>query len=168
MEGNPPGMADVRIVISYEGVPGDIAWIGGIGVSPPGEGWIPAEQCSFWTADLHAVSPGDQARLQTEIKVSFVTQVNMATNGLLRAGLTGSFDKSAVIAFLRTAPDGTYEEYIRLELENCGLSEVMIESHADRPHVHGVLSCGQITIMSWSFDGSTRGAAARVTILNEV
>lgn len=161
-------MADESIVVSYEGVSGEVASITGIGTSPPGDGWIWANQCSFWTSAAYPQTNSARSRMQAEIRVSFVTEVNMAAVGLLRAGLTGTFDKSVVIAFLRLTAAGTYEEYIRLELENCGISSFKLVGAADRPQLQISLHCGQFTIMSWAVDASTRGAPARVTILNEV
>lgn len=161
-------MSDKAIAISYEGVSGEIASLGGVGTSPPGDGWIWVNQCSFRTSADYAQADSARTTMQAEIVVDFVAEVNMATIGLLRAGLTGTFDKSVVLAFLRITADGPWEEYLRLELENCGISAFGVESSDDRPGIYCILHCGQFTIMSWAIDGSTRGASARVTILNEV
>lgn len=161
-------MSDESIVVSYEGVSGEIASIAGIGTSPPGDGWFRASQCDFWTSAAYPQNNSARGAMQAEIKVSFATEVNAATVGLLRAGLTGTFDKAAVIAFLRLTADGANEEYIRLELENCGISSFALVGAEDRPLLRIGLHCGQFTVMSWGVDASTRGAPARVTILNEV
>lgn len=161
-------MTGESIVVSYEGVSGEVASISGIGASPPGEGWFWAHQCHFWTSAAYPQTSAARTTMQAEIKVSFVTEVNKATIGLLRAGLTGTFDKGAVIAFVRLTADGANEEYIRLELENCGISSFKVVGGEERPQLQIGLHCGQFTIMSWGVDASTRGAPARVTILNEV
>jgi type VI protein secretion system component Hcp len=161
-------MADESIVLSYEGVPGEIASLPGVGAAPPGDGWIWASHCSFRTEAAYAQSDTARRTMQAEIKVSFATEVNRATTGLLRAALAGTFDKSVVIAFLRTTSDGAREEYLRLELENCGIAAFKLAGGAERPKLYFDLHCGAFTIMSWDVDASTRGAPARVTVLNEV
>ena len=161
-------MADDAIVVSYEGVAGEIAEISGIGTAAPGEGWVWATECNYGSSASYPQTNAARSTMQAEIKVSFATEVNAATVSLLRAGLTGTFDKSVVIAFLRTTASGSYEEYIRLELENAGIVAFKLVGGADRPLLRIGLHCGQYTIMSWGVDASTRGAPARVTILNEV
>jgi type VI protein secretion system component Hcp len=160
-------MADGAIFLSYQGVEGEATVAGHISSAPAGGAWIELSTCTFSGAADYAQQSAARDKMQTELRVSVTKLVDAATIGLLRESINGDFKKNAVISFVRQSAGDT-AEYLRLELANCGIVAFGVDSGEDRGVERFDLHCGELTIMSWAFQGSTRGAPAVTTIRNEV
>ena len=75
---------------------------------------------------------------------------------MFRESLLGTFDKNVVITFLRTSPGGGPQEYMRIELEGCGIVDFGIDSGGEeRATEKFSIRYGRMSVISWGYD--TRG-----------
>ena len=89
---------------------------------------------------------------------------------MFREALLGSFDKNAVVTFLRTTPGGTGpQEYMRVELEGCGIVDFSIEgTGADRATETFGIRYGRMTVISWGFDARGQAAGQAMAMIENV
>ncbi len=157
-------MASEAIYMSFEGVNGEATVPGNISSQPAGGGWIELKSCAISGEPFNR----RHAAVDVAIKpIEVVKLTDAATVGLLRETFQGRPDKNVVVVFVRSDVEGP-TEYLRLELRKCGIAEFDFTSVEDRPAERFVIYCGEMDIISWSFEGSTRGARRAVNIVNEV
>lgn len=127
--------------------------------APASGGWMKLTRCTFVGSMDYGqrfagqVEGGGEA---TPVEVEKVTDAS--STGMFREALLGTFDKNVVITFLRTGPDGP-QEYMRLELEGCGIVDFSIDgAGAERAVEKFSIRYGRMSVISWGYDG--RGHAA--------
>ena len=141
------------IYMCYGSVRGEAEAPAKVSKAPASGGWMKLIGCTF----AGAVNYGQRFAMQVEgghdgapVKISKLTDAS--STGLFRESLLGSFDKNVAITFLRTGTDGP-QEYMRLELEGCGIVDFAIDSGGDeRATEHFSIRYGRISVISWGYD----------------
>jgi len=153
------------IYMCYGSVRGESTAPAKVRKAPASGGWMELLSCSF----AGSVNYGQRYAMQVAgggdvLPVQVTKLTDASSTGLFREALLGSFDKNVVITFLRTGPDGP-QEYLRLELEGCGLVDFQIDSPAEeRATERFAIRYGQMSVISMTFDdrGQTNGQAFAV------
>lgn len=162
-----PGSASEAIYMCFGSVAGEALTAKQIPKSPASGGWIKLSGCSFAGRVSHPQFTTPQSEFEGEVEPVRVSKVTDASSvGLLREALTGRFDQPAVIVFVRTTADGP-SEYLRLEMQNCGITQFDMAGAQERQTETYEIRCSAMTIMSWRYSGTTRGAQSVVTLTNE-
>jgi len=163
----PTGPTSEAIYMCFGSVPGEAQSTLHISTSPASGGWIRLTSCSFGGRVSHAQHTSRPTDFEGEARPVRVTKMTDAsTVGLLRDALTGRFDQPVVIIFVRTGAAET-TEYIRLEMRNCGITEFDMAGGEDRQAESYQIRCETMSVTTWRFDGTTRGAQSVVTLSNE-
>lgn len=166
-QGSPSGGASEAIYMCFGSVSGEVRTVGNIQNSPASGGWIRLGSCSFSARVGHPQMTEAQSDFEGEVPPIRITKVTDASSvGLLRESLMGRFDQPAVIVFVRTGASGP-QEYIRIEMAGCGIVAFSMEGGDERQTETYDIRCQNVTIMSWRFSGTTRGAQAVVSLSNE-
>lgn len=146
------------VYMCYGSVRGEAEVSAKVKKTPASGGWMQLTGCSLAAAmnygqrfSMQAEGGGDV----TPVQVSKITDAS--STGLFREALLGTFDKNAVIVFMRTGTDAP-QEYMRIELEGCGIVDFSIDSSGeDRATEQFGIRYGRLTVISWGFDA--RGQA---------
>lgn len=162
------GPAAEAIYMCYGTVPGEARTTLKISNSPASGGWIRLASCSFSGRVGHPQMAEAQKEFEGAMPPVRVTKVTDASSvGLLREALMGRFDVPVVIIFVRTGNQGP-QEYIRLEMEGCGIVAFGMDGAEERQTESYSIRCEVATITTWQFSGSTRGAQSVAMLRNEV
>ncbi len=162
-------MSGSSIFMSYEGVRGESLAPSSVSSSPAGSDWIALTFCQFSGAIGHGQRSETASEFENEgAPVRIGKETDASTIQLLDRMLRGAFDRAVVIVFLRTGQDGPVE-YLRLEMLNCGIVEADLDGDGEaRPHERYAIRYGEISIITWSFDGGGRRTQSVAVIRNEV
>lgn len=161
------GPGSESIYMCFGSVPGEARTTLQISNAPASGGWIKLSSCGFSGRVGHPQMTEAQSGFEGEVPPVRVTKVTDASSvGLLREALMGRFDTPVVIVFVRTGNSGP-QEYIRLELEGCGIVEFGMEGAEERQTESYSIRCEQMTITTWRFSGTTRGAQSVTRLSNE-
>lgn len=161
------GAGSEAIYMCFGSVAGEARALERIPTSPASGGWIRLASCSFAARVGHPQMTEARSGFEGEappVRVSKLTDASSV--GLLREALMGRFDQPVVIAFVRTGQQGP-QEYMRIEMEGCGIVAFGMEGAEERQTETFDIRCEQITITTWRFSGTTRGAQSVVTLSNE-
>jgi type VI protein secretion system component Hcp len=156
------------IYMCFGSVAGEARTADTIPKSPASGGWIALGSCSFSGRVGHPQMAEAQSGFEGEVPPLRITKVTDAsTVGLLREALMGrSNNQPVVIVFVRTGDSGP-QEYMRVEMTGCGIVAFDMEGGEDRQTETYDIRCENMTITTWRFSGTTRGAQAVVSISNE-
>jgi type VI protein secretion system component Hcp len=154
------------VYMCYGSVRGEAETPAKVSKVPASGGWMHLDGCSF----AGAVSVGQHASVQVEggaeaapVQVTKVTDAS--STGLFRDSLFGTFDQNVVITFLRTGTDGP-QEYMRLELEGCGIVNFAIDSDGmERATERFSIRYGRMTVISWGFDARGQPAGKAMAVI---
>ncbi|MBR0684071.1 type VI secretion system tube protein Hcp [Roseomonas eburnea] len=161
------GPASDSIYMCFGSVPGEARTTLHISNSPASGGWIKLSSCNFGGRVSHPQLTTKQSEFEGEAQPVRVTKVTDASSvGLLREALTGRFDQPVVIVFVRTTNSGP-AEYIRLEMQDCGIVEFDMAGGEERQTESYEIRCSMMTLTTWRFAGNTRGAQSVVVLNNE-
>ena len=157
--------SDSSIYMCYGSVRGESDAPSKLRKAPASGGWMKLTSCSF----AGSVNYGQRFAMQVpgggEVTPVQVTKVTDASStGLFREALLGTFDKNVVIVFVRTGTQGP-QEYLRLELQGCGLVDFRIDGAGeDRSNESFAIRYGQMSVISAMFDaaGQQNGQAFAV------
>lgn len=164
LQSAPSGEA---IYMCFGSVAGEAKTALQIPTSPASGGWIALTSCSYGASVSRPQLTSAQVDFEGEAAPVKVTkQTDAASIGLLRQALMGGFDQPAVIVFVRTN-QGAATEYMRIEMEQCGITDFAMAGGEDRQTESYEIRCSRMSITAWRFSGTTRGAQSVVTFLNE-
>lgn len=157
------------IYMCYGSVRGEADTPSKVSKAPASGGWMVLSSCSF----AGAINFGQRFAMQVEgghdatpVKVSKLTDAS--SSGLFRESLLGSFDKNVAITFLRTGEDAP-QEYMRLELEGCGIVDFAIESGGLSRAVETFsIRYGRMSVISWGYDARGQPTAKSMTMFENV
>lgn len=157
--------SDSSIYMCYGPVRGESSVPAKIRKAPASGGWTELLSCSF----AGSVNYGDRYAMQVpgggDVTPVLVTKITDASStGLFREALLGSFDKNVVITFLRTGRDGP-QEYLRLELQGCGLVDFQIDSDHQRATERFAIRYGQMSVISTTFDADGQANGQSFAVL---
>jgi type VI secretion system secreted protein Hcp len=162
-------MTDVTICMCYDGVRGESRRVpDAVKKSPASGGWMDLKSCSFAAGSNFGQRSSEQIQGAGDVTDVTITKLTDASStGLFREALLGEFDKNVVITFMRTGRAGP-QEYLRLELQQCGISSFGSQSVGnDRPVESFSIRYGRMVITSFAFDkGGQATAQGTATIDN--
>lgn len=147
------------VYMCYGSVRGEAEVADKVRKAPASGGWMTLTGCSLAAATNYGQRFSMQVQGGGDVTPVQVTKVTDASStGLFRESLLGTFDKNVVITFLRTSPGGGPQEYMRIELEGCGIVDFSINSDGeDRATEKFAIRYGRMSVVSWGYD--TRGQA---------
>jgi len=150
------------IYMCFGSVAGEAQAPGQMSKAPASGGWMSLESCSFQGSMNFGQRAAEQMKGGGDISDVRVTKVTDASSpGLLRLALLGDFSHAAVIVFLRTG-GGAQEEYLRLELRDCGITSCQIDSlDGERSIETYTIRFATLDINSFLFD--TRGQRSKIS-----
>ncbi|MEO3473463.1 type VI secretion system tube protein Hcp [Roseomonas sp. CAU 1739] len=162
-------MSGSTVHMCYGSIRGEAEVPANVIKAPASGGWMKLTSCSL----AAAVNYGQRYSLQlqgggdvTPILVSKVTDAS--STGMFREAILGKADQNAVIIFMRTGPDGP-QEYMRLEIENCGIVDFTVDSSGDdRATEKFGISYGRMSVISWGFDASGQAAGQAMAMIENV
>ena len=164
MQSGPAGEA---IYMCFGNVAGEAKTTLPISTSPASGGWIALTSCSYGGSVSRPQLTAAPSEFEGEAQPVKVTKVTDAsTISLLREALMGNFKQPVVIVFVRTG-EGSAAEYLRIEMENCGITDFSMSGGEDRQSESYEIRCSTMSITTWRFNGTTRGAQSVVTLSNE-
>lgn len=144
------------VYMCFGSVPGEAEAPANSRKAPASGGWMELSACSFGGSinyGMHAGAARDSETDATPVKVTKLTDAS--SPGLLRQAIFGSFDNPAVIVFLRTGPDKKQEEFLRLELTDCGIVGLSLESvGGERNTEMYEIRYGMMQVKSFTWDAS--------------
>lgn len=158
------------VYMCYGSIRGEAEVPGKVKKSPASGGWMLLTGCSFAAATNY----GHRFAMQVEgggdvtpVKVTKVTDAS--STGLLREALLGAnFDKNVAIVFLRTGEAGP-QEFMRVELEGCGIVDFTVDSGADeRATETYLIRYGRMSVISWSYDARGQAAGQAMAMIENV
>lgn len=162
-------MTDVTICMCYDGVRGESRRVpNSVRKSPASGGWMDLKSCAFAAASNFGQRSSDQIQGAGDVTDVTITKLtDVSSTGLFREALLGEFDKNVVITFLRSGRVGP-QEYLRLELQECGISSFGTKSEGNgRPVESFSIRYSRMVITSFSFDrGGTATAQGTATVDN--
>lgn len=163
------GSGDVAIFMSYQGIRGEALTPASVSSSPAGGGWIQLNACHFGAKvglGQRNSSPSEFEHEGAPVRIG--KQTDGSTIPLLQKALLGAFDSSVVIVFLRTG-QGAPVEHLRLEMLNCGIVQTDMDGDGeDRAGESYAIRYGEMSVITWAFDGGGRRAQSVAVMRNEV
>lgn len=151
------------IYMCFGSIAGEAQAPGQLSKAPASGGWMSLESCSFQGSMNFGQRSAEQLRGGGDISDVTVTKVTDASSpGLLRLSVLGDFSHAAVIVFLRTSAGGAQEEFLRLELRDCGITSCQIDSQDGERSVETyTIRFATLDINSFIFD--TRGQRSQIS-----
>ncbi|MBW6400955.1 type VI secretion system tube protein Hcp [Roseomonas sp. HJA6] len=137
--------------------------------APASGGWMQVMSCNFAGAMHYGQRFAQETEGGGQVSPIVITkQTDASSTGLFREALLGTFDKNVVITFMRSGTDGP-QEYLRLELQGCGLVDFQIDGgHDERATERFAIRYGQMSIITGNFDkGGTATGNAIASIVNQ-
>ncbi|HWT08074.1 MAG TPA: type VI secretion system tube protein Hcp [Roseomonas sp.] len=157
------------VYMCYGSVRGEAEVPGKVKKSPASGGWMKLTGCSFSASANYGQRFAMQVEGGGEVTPVQVTKMTDASStGLFRESLLGSFDKNAVVVFLRTGPDGP-QEFMRIELEGCGIVDFAIDSVGEeRASETFSIRYGRMSVISWGYDARGQAAGQALAMIENV
>lgn len=157
------------VYMCYGSVRGEAEVPGRVKKAPASGGWMQLAFCSL----SGSISYGQRFSMGVAgggdvmpVQVGKVTDAS--STGMFREALLGSHDKNAVITFLRTGPNGP-QEYMRVELEGCGIVDFAIASGGDeRATETFALRYGRMSVLSWGYDARGQAAGQAMAMIENI
>lgn len=146
------------IYMCYGSIRGEAEVPPGVSRLPASGGWMKLTSCSLTAAINYATQSSVQLQSSADAPPALVTKLSDASStGLFRESLLGTSSQPVVIIFVRTGTDGP-QEYMRFELEECGIMDFAVESGADeRATEKFAITFNRLTVISWDYN--SRGEA---------
>lgn len=138
----------------YGSIRGEAEVPGQVTTAPASGGWMKLSTCSLAASVNFGQRFGLQQQGGGDVTPVQVTKVSDASStGLFREALLGKADRHVVITYMRTTPGGGPQEYMRFELEDCGIVEFSVESGGEeRATENFAISYGRMSVISWGYD----------------
>ncbi len=156
------------VYMSYGSIRGEAEVPGQVDRKPAAGGWMYLTSCSLSAAANYGQRYGAQAQGGGEVTPVLISKITDASStGMFREAILGNTNQNAVITFLRTGADGP-KEYMRVELQNCGIVDFAIDSGGDERGTETfAITYGRMTFISWAYDaGGSPTGRAMATIEN--
>lgn len=137
--------------------------------APASGGWMQLSSCSFAGSMNYGGRAAEAVANQSDTTPVTVTKLTDASSpGLLRQAILGAFDNQAVIVFLRTGPRGDQVEFLRLELQDCGITGFSIEGTlADRAAESFTIRYAAMEVKSYTFDAAGQRNQVSYVVKNQ-
>jgi type VI protein secretion system component Hcp len=157
------------VFMCFGSLPGDAQAPGQISKSPASGGWIRLLSCQWSGSINYGARSADGVSDAADASPVVITKVtDSSSTGLLRQAILGDFRNSAVIVFIRTGSGGKPDEYLRLELENCGIVDFGIANHdGERSTETYTIQYGAMDVRSFAFEGASQRNQVSYTIVNQ-
>jgi type VI protein secretion system component Hcp len=159
---------DTSIFMCFADVRGEAQTPGRISKAPASGGWMRLLSVEFAGQINYGQRTGTHATGSTDAApLRIAKETDGSSTGMLRNALLGTHDKGVAIIFLRTGDGAAPQEYMRVELENAGIRDYELSGGADDRSIETYsIAYGTMTLITWAFDGTTRGAQAVAIIEN--
>ncbi len=159
------------VYLCYGSVRGEADVPGKVKKTPASGGWMKLASCSLAASTNYGQRFSMQVQGGGDVTPVQVTKVTDASStGMFREALLGTFDKNAVVTFLRTTPGGTGpQEYMRIELEGCGIVDFAIDgAGGERATETFGIRYGRMTVISWGYDARGQAAGQAMAMIENV
>jgi type VI protein secretion system component Hcp len=148
--------SESAVFMCFGSVPGEAEAPANSRKAPASGGWMELSACSFGGSinfGMRSAATRETEADATPVKIT--KRTDASSPGLLRQAIFGAFDNPAVIVFLRTGPNKQQEEFLRLELTDCGIVGLSLESVAgDRNTEMYEIRYGMMQVKSFTWDAS--------------
>lgn len=154
------------IYMCYGTIRGEAEVPGKVRKQPAGGGWMKLTNCTL----AASMTMGQRFSLSVEggadvTPIQITKTTDASSTGMFREALLGKADQPAVIIFVRTGPAGP-SEYMRFELENCGLVDFSIASGGEERAIESfAISYGRMTVISMVYDSPGTPTAAGMAVV---
>lgn len=157
------------IYLCYGSVRGEAEVPGKVKKAPASGGWMKLASCSLTAAMNYGERISTQVTGGGDVTPVQITKLTDASStGMFREALLGSFDKNAVITFMRSGT-GDPQEYLRVELQGCGIVEFGIDSAGEERATESFsIRYGRMTVISWRYDASGQASAQGMAMIENV
>lgn len=137
--------------------------------APASGGWMELLSCNFAGSLNYGSRAADTVENQSDASPVTISKVTDASSpGLLRQAILGAFDNQAVIVFLRTGPAGDQVEFLRLELQDCGITSFGIEGGGTERAVESfTIRYAAMEVKSYTFDAAGQRNQVSYVVKNQ-
>lgn len=157
------------VFMCFGSLAGEVAALEHISKAPASGGWISLEACQWSGSMNYGGRAAEQTTNTADAAPVVITKVtDAASPGLLRQAILGDFSNQAVITFVRTGETGKVEEYLRLELQDCGITSFDITSTGGQRSLETfTIKYAAISVRSFTFEGAKQRNQISYTIINQ-
>lgn len=157
------------VFMCFGSVAGEAKTPAQISKAPASGGWMPLESCQWAGSMNYGARSSERTSDTADASPVVITKVTDASStGLLRQAILGDFSNQAVIVFLRTGTGGKAEEYLRLELQDCGIVGFDIAGTGDERSLETyTIHYAAMDVRSFTFEGTSQRSQVSYTIRNQ-
>lgn len=157
------------VFMCFGSVAGEAKELAQISKAPASGGWMALESCQWSGSMNYGARSSERTSDTADASPVVVTKLtDGSSTGLLRQAILGDFSNQAVIVFLRTGTGGRGDEYLRLELQDCGIVSFDVTGAGDQRNVESfTIQYAAMEVRSFTFEGATQQNQVSYTIVNQ-